>query len=277
MSAETPQQTDSVDTPTLPESCPLDKLYRKRVAQGRDLTVLIADWNLERGSGKTTLALQLAAHFDKTEEGITQDKATLSAHELMQAYTEEPTRSGIMLDEGQAGVSNRRSMSGVNEAMRKIVGMGRVEQKYLCLTAPGVHQIDKDIRNMCDVWIFVTSLGEGEMFRVRYNPFEDHQVTDSWGTIQWNADLPGPLQDTYQNMTAEKKRRLRGKGDDGDGYVPADEVEESIESAREKAERQKRNELIRKIYSENDEFTQQKLADTIGLSRSRIGDILSES
>jgi hypothetical protein len=29
--------------PTLPEDCPLGKLYRKRVAQNRDLTVLVSD------------------------------------------------------------------------------------------------------------------------------------------------------------------------------------------------------------------------------------------
>jgi len=157
------------DAPALPEDCPLGKLYRKRVAQGRDLTVLVADWNLERGSGKTTLALRLAAACDRTEEGVTKDKATLSAQELTRAYTEQPVGSSLVLDEGEAAASNRRAMSGVNEALRRIVGMGRVEQKYLFLTAPGVHQVDKDIRNMCDMWVFVRKVGEAQMFRVRYN------------------------------------------------------------------------------------------------------------
>lgn len=261
--------------PELPADCPLGALHRKRVAQGRDLTVLVADWNLERGSGKTTLALRLAEAMDQTAAGMTPDKATLSAHELTEAYTSQPARSALVFDEGQAGVSNRRPMAGINGAMRKIVGMGRVEQKYLIMTAPGVHQIDKDIRNMCDVWIFVRKLGEAAMFRVKYNPFRNQERTKGWGTIEWPADLPGQLQATYEDMTAEKRRRLRGEGDDGEGYVSADEVEDSIESAREKAKRQKRDELLNQIYRNDPDMTQQQLADDVGLTRSRIADIVN--
>jgi len=267
----------SDELPTLGETNPLGKLYRKRVAQNRDLTVLIADWNLERGSGKTTLAMRLAAAMDRTDGGFNQDKATLSAQELTDAYTREPAGSALLLDEGQADASNRRAMSGVNEALRKIVGMGRVEQKYLLLTAPGVHQVDKDIRNMCDIWAFVRRVGEAQMFRVRYNPFGNHELTDDWGTLTWPGDLPGELGDTYDALTAEKRRRLRGNGDDGDGYVKADEAAQTAEQAAEKAERQKRDELLREIYQNTDGMTQQKLADSVGLSRSRIADILSES
>jgi predicted XRE-type DNA-binding protein len=263
------------DMPELPESCPLGKLHRKRVAQGRDLTVLIADWNLERGSGKTTLAMRLAEACDRTDDGMTAEKATLSAQELTQAYTEQPPRSSLVLDEGQADASNRRAMSGVNEALRKIVGMGRVEQKYLFLTAPGVHQVDKDIRNMCDVWIFVRSLGEAEMFRVRYNPFGNHELTDDWGTLTWPGDLPGDLGDIYDELTAEKRRRLRGDGDNGDGYVDADTAAEQAEQAAKQAERQTRDELLREIYENTDGMTQGELADGVGLSRSRVADILS--
>jgi len=75
--------------PELGESNPLGNLYRKRVAENRDLTVLVADWNLERGSGKTTLALRMAAAMDRTEEGVTPDKATLSPEELTESYTRE--------------------------------------------------------------------------------------------------------------------------------------------------------------------------------------------
>jgi hypothetical protein len=263
--------------PALPDDCPLGKLYRKRVAQSRDLTVLIADWNLERGSGKTTLAMRLAAATDRTDSGFTNSKATLSAQELTEAYTREPPGSALLLDEGQADASNRRAMSGVNEALRKIVGMGRVEQKYLFLTAPGVHQVDKDIRNMCDVWVFVRKLGEAQMFRVRYNPFGGHELTDDWGTLTWPGDLPTDLEDVYDELTAEKRRRLRGDGDDGDGYVPAAEAEQQAAQAAESARQQERNDLLRTMYDNSENMTQRELADAIGLSRSRVADIVSEA
>jgi predicted XRE-type DNA-binding protein len=278
--ATTDDQDDHADgppAPTLPEDCPLGKLHRKRVAQGRDLTVLVADWNLERGSGKTTLALRLAAACDRTDQGVTPDKATLDAAELTDAYTSHPTGSALVFDEAEAGVSNRRAMSGVNEAMRRIVGMGRVEQKYLFLTAPGVHQVDKDIRAMCDLWIFVRELGEAQMFRVRYNPFGDHALTDDWGTLRWSGDLPGPLSDTYDRLTQQKRRRLRGEGGDGEGYVDAGDAAERAEEAAEEARRQKRDELLEQMYRNTDGMTQGELAEAVGLSRSRVADIVSGS
>ena len=259
-----------------PDDCPLGKLYRKRVAQNRDLTVIVSDWNLERGSGKTTLALRLAQAADRTDEGVTREKASLNAEELTEAYTSKPKGSSLVFDEAEAGISNRRAMSGVNEAMRKIVGMGRVEQKYLFLTTPGVHQIDSDIRAMADIWILVREVGRAQMYRVRFNPFEGQALTDNWGILRWDDERPGPLEDTYAQLTRDKKAALRGEGDDGAGYVDAAEVEKTAEEAAKKAERQKRDELLRQIYTQNDDMTQQELADSVGLSRSRIGDILSD-
>jgi hypothetical protein len=268
---------DHAEAPTLSEDCPLGKLHRKRAAQGRDLTVLVADWNLERGSGKTTLAMRLAAAMDQTEDGFTAEKATLSAEELTDAYTREAPQSSLLLDEGQAAASNRRAMSGINEAVRQVVGMGRVEQKYLLLTAPGVHQVDKDIRNMCDVWVFVRRLGEAQMFRVRYNPFGGHELTDDWGTLNWPGDLPGRLEAIYDDLTAEKRRRLRGEGQDGQGYVDSDTAADRAEEAAAEAERQTRDQLLHQMYENTEDMTQRELADAVGLSRSRVADILSEA
>lgn len=259
---------------TFPEDCPLGKLYRKRVAQNRDLTVIVSDWNLERGSGKTTLALRLAQAADRTDEGITPEKATISAEALSEAYTSQPEGSALLLDEAEAGISNRRAMSGVNEAMRRMVGMGRVEQKYVFMTTPGVHQIDADIRAMADCWVLVREVGRAQMYRVRFNPFEGNALTDNWGILRWPDARPAETEQTYQKLTEDKRAALRGEGEDGEGYVEAGEAAKSAEKAAETAERQKRDELIRQIYSQNDDMTQQKMADSVGLSRSRVADIL---
>jgi hypothetical protein len=114
------------------------------------------------------------------------------------------------------------------------------------------------------------------MYRVRFNPFEGQALTDNWGILRWDDERPGPLEDTYKQLTKDKRAALRGEGDDGAGYVDAAEVEKTAEEAAKKAERQKRDELLRQIYTQNDDMTQQELADSVGLSRSRIGDILSD-
>jgi hypothetical protein len=260
---------------TYPDDCPLGKLYRKRVAQGRDLTVIVSDWNLERGSGKTTLALRLAQAADRTDAGITPDKATISAEALADAYTSQPEGSALLLDEAEAGISNRRAMSGVNEAMRQVVGMGRVEQKYLFLTTPGVHQIDADIRAMADIWALVREVGRAQMYRVRFNPFAGNALTDDWGILRWPDARPAETEPTYRELTRQKRAALRGEGDEGGGYVDAADARQTAQEAAEAAERQKRDELLRQIYTQNDDMTQQDLADSVGLSRSRVADILS--
>jgi hypothetical protein len=130
---------------------------------------------------------------------------------------------------------------------------------------------------MCDIWLFVRELGSAQMFRVRYNPFGQHELTDDWGTLRWPADLPNGLQDVYDELTAEKRRRLRGQGGDGQGYVEADAAEERAEKRAKDAKREKRDELIQTIYESNEKMTQQDLADSVGMSRSRIADIVAEA
>jgi len=88
--------------------------------------------------------------------------------------------------------------------------------------------------------------------------------------------LPGGLEETYRELTAEKKRRLRGNGEDGAGYVAAEEAQKSVKQARKETERQTRDEMLREIYANAEGMTQQKLADAVGLSRSRVADILTE-
>jgi DNA-binding transcriptional regulator LsrR (DeoR family) len=68
---------------------------------------------------------------------------------------------------------------------------------------------------------------------------------------------------------------MRGNGDDGQGYVSADEAAESRKEAKQEAERQTRDAIIAEIYESNDDMTQKQLADSVGLSRSRVADILS--
>lgn len=272
----TTEPAEQDDDPILPADCPLTRLHRKRIAQNRDLTIFISDWNLERGSGKTTLALRLAAALDRTDEGITPDRATLSARELTRAYVEQPLGAALLFDEAEGDVSNRRSTSTVNEAVRKIVSMGRVEQKYLLFTAPGVHFVDKDVRAMCDLWIFTREVGEAQMFRVGYNPFGGKVLTYDWGTLTWSRGLPGELEATYRALTQEKRRRLRGEGDDGDGFVDASDAREEADRAEDRGRRQKRDEMIRDMYENDPDLTQKKLGDLVGLSRSRIADILTD-
>ena len=55
------------------------------------------------------------------------------------------------------------------------------------------------------------------------------------------------------------------------------ETSDSMDETAEDARRQKRDDMIQQMYENTESMTQQELADAVGLSRSRIGDILSQS
>jgi len=79
---------------------PLSETYHSRVAQNQDFSVIVSDHHNRRGTGKTVLSLKLAAAMDRTEEGLTSEKVSLSPEELAAAYIDQPRGSALVLDEG---------------------------------------------------------------------------------------------------------------------------------------------------------------------------------
>jgi predicted XRE-type DNA-binding protein len=245
----------------------LYRFYQKRVKQDRDLTVLITDDANERGTGKTTLALKLAAFFDRTKEGMTKEKATLNAEEIEEAYTEHPKGSSLILDEAEEGLSKYRASSNINKAMRDLISQGRLLQKYTIFTAPYSGAIDNDLKALFDVWILVQKRGKGKVNYCNYNSYRDHPLYTQKESIWW-SDIDDPqLTEVYEYLADEKDRRLRGKEEN--------EEEEEQDIPRE-VRQEVRNELIEDMY-ENDGMTQGEIGELVGLSRSRIADIIKNA
>lgn len=249
----------------------LEDVYERRVKQDRDLVVLITDDNNDRGTGKTTLALQLASWMDRTDEGMISEKATLDPHPLIQAYTEQPKGSGLVLDESEVGMDKYAAGSGTNSAIRELVSMGRVEEKYTVLNAPGDHLVDNDLKSLVDVWILVKRRGLGQVYRMGWNPHGNHKMTKGLGTIEWDPIEPDTgLKEVYDYLTKKKKERLRGEDDEG--YIKRSEAREMVEAAREEAAQEKRDEMIRELAGTD--LTQSDIADVAGISASRVSQIL---
>jgi predicted XRE-type DNA-binding protein len=78
----------------------------------------------------------------------------------------------------------------------------------------------------------------------------------------------------YDYLTEEKMAHLRGERDGSSQRIPASEVGEMIENAKEEASTETRNQLLRTFYDELD-LTQSELAEGVDLSRSRVADILT--
>ena len=244
----------------------LEAFYQKRVKQDRDVTILITDDSNERGTGKTTLALKLASFMDRTQEGITSGKTTLSASRLEKAYKEYPKGSSLILDETEAELSKYRASSGINKAIRDLISMGRVLEKYTIFTAPASGVIDNDLKSLFGLWILVQRRGKGIVHYCDYNPYKGHPLFKKKEPIEWTDIQDNDLQAVYEELAEEKEKRLSDR----------EEEENEEEEIPEEVQKEARNNLIVRLY-ENDSFTQQDIAEAVGLSRSRVGDILSKA
>jgi len=266
----------SVETNELPDGYPFTKLYRKRVAESQDLAIIVSDHQNRRGTGKTVFSLKLASLMDRTEEGITENKVAVGPEDLVDSYMQEPKGSALVLDEAEAGLSKYEAASAVNRAMRELVSMGRIQEKYLVLNLPASSELDRDLKALCDFWFMVQQKGIALGHHLNWNPYSEEPRTPKTETWEW-TDIPEgtDLREVYDYLTSEKLAHLRGERDGSSQRIPAGEVSAMIETEREEAEIAKRNELVTRFYNDLD-VTQQELADSVGLSRSRLADIVSE-
>jgi hypothetical protein len=265
----------NVEENSLPDDYPFTKLYRKRVANNQDLAVLVSDHQNRRGTGKTILSLKLAALMDRTDDGLTKEKVAIDPDELTEAYIELPKGSALVLDEAEAGLSKYEAASAVNRAMRELVSMGRIREKYLVLNLPASSELDRDLKALCDFWFMITAKGRAIGHHLRWNPYSEEPRTPKTEPWEWSdIDTDDPVREVYDYLTEEKMAHLRGERDGSSQRIPASEVGEMIENAKEEASTETRNQLLRTFYDELD-LTQSELAEGVDLSRSRVADILT--
>lgn len=275
-------------TNPFPEQHPLHDLYEKRVRQEQDLAVIISDYHSRRGTGKTIASLQLGEGMDQSG-GLTTGKATVEPEELRNAYFKQPTRSSLVLDEGELGVSNREAMTTVNKELRKILSIGRVEQKYLIINTPDIDFLDKDIIKLCDVWILMLRKGVGLVHFLEQNPYASGNSTlrPKKGIIQFDDVAKDTrLRDVYNHLTAQKKGHIRGES--GESFIKMSEHQEKLQEAREDARQEMRNELLQNVWNglgtmddddlakvdRFDGITQTQLAEAVGLSQQQISKLV---
>lgn len=278
--------TDAPDIPErswknpFPEGHPLHDLFHRRVSNNQDLVILIDDYHARRGTGKTVASLQLAHGMDQNG-GLTWDNVSMSAEEIRNCYYQLPERSGLVFDEGEVGASNREAMTKSNRALREIVSMGRVEEKYVVVNTPSIGFIDKDIRLLADVWILMLAKGIGLIHYFERQPYAQQGsgklLTPKKGLIHFKDIQTGtPLRNVYNKLTREKKDRIRGS--EGEGFITISEHKEELEKAREQARREQRNEDIYSFYShpEHEEVSQRTIGEAIGLSQQQVANVVRE-
>lgn len=260
----------------------LHELFEDAISEERDVLIIVDDFLGRRGTGKTDLTLQLIDGMDQTAAGITSSKATLQPEELRNAYTGEQLRSGLAFDEGEYGASNRDAMTLTNKAIREVVSMGRVEQKYVVINAPIKGFIDRDLQKLADAWISVVRKGLALVHQLKWEAYSEQLLTPKKQWLEWDAIPRGTqLREVYNELDAEKKKRLRREGEKE--YYTAQEVAERERKAREDARMEMRNSVIQRIMTHpeiqelvDDRILQQRMvAEAVDLDPSRVSQIIN--
>lgn len=262
----------------------LHDLYGDVVRENRDLVIVLDDILARRGTGKTIASCQLGHGMDQTPEGLTKEKATIHPEELHNAYTSQPKRSALILDEGEYGISNRDAMTKTNKKLREIMSMGRVEEKYVIINAPSKSFLESDIKKLADVWISVVRKGLALVHWLYFETYSEQLLTPK---MQWFEfeDVPKGTQvrEVYNHLTKEKRDILDGQ--DGNEYIPVSEHQEKLRQAREEARVDQRNEIIQNLFnhpeiqdaSRNERVLNQRvMGEASGLDQSQVSRILNE-
>lgn len=255
----------------------LGDLFEDVVSEQRDLIIVIDDFFGRRGTGKTVASLQLASAMDQTDEGITWEKCSLSPEEVRNAYRQQPQRSGLVFDEGEVGASNRNPMSNTNRALREIMSMGRVEQKYLVVNAPVRGFIDKDILKLADVWISMVRRGAGVAHWLKWETYSNNLLNQREQWIEFD-DIPTgtELRRIYNRLTKEKRDRMDGEESN---FIPASEHKKKVKKETKKQAKKTRNKVIRSLWNhpevqESNDISQRVIGEATGINQSRVSQIL---
>lgn len=278
--AETPDIPDQQWTNPFAEGTYLYELYDEVVRENRDLIIIIDDFYGRRGTGKTIASLQLANGMDQTPQGVTWSKASLEPEEIRNAYADEALRSGLVLDEGEVGASNRQAMSRTNQALREIMSMGRVEEKYVVVNTPIKGFIDQDLLKLADVWISMVRKGLGLVHRLKWETYSEQLLTPAKQWIEFqDVERGTDLREVYNKLTREKRKRI--DGEDGQEFIPAEEHQEQLQKARDQARQDTRDELIRGLFNhpevQETALSQRMVGEAAGVSQSTISNILQNT
>lgn len=250
--------------------------FLNRLVTGRDMNVIITAGG-ETGVGKTTLAAALAMMMD--QHGWTFDKAAVADPiKYDQKYDEVPPGSVLILDEAEKAADARQGQRKEIVELTQSFATKRYKQVFSILTAPSKSWIDKRLGgDSADYWIQCqqTDLGrikgKASIYRMKENEHGNDNYSKFVEFIEWpNLDWDNE----YQKLD-ERKVELLESDEETHSWVHRDEFDEKLERAKREAKREKRNELIKRLYSSPD-ISQTEIANAVDISQSQVSKIANQ-
>lgn len=191
-------------------STPLHHLAVERMAEGRDLKIIITAEDSQTGVGKTTLAGWLSINWTWMFSGrkwTTEELATLSPDEYFFMTRGLPEGSVILVDDAEE-LDARRSMQNMNVKFSWWWMLMRLKQIFTILTLPSPASIDSRLEELADVWINVTRRGQGLCHDIGVNSYGNRNITtEKVHTIEF----PNIAEHTEMQKLTEMKREKMDK------------------------------------------------------------------
>jgi len=246
----------------------LQQLYERRRRDGRTLLCIIIARDAATGTGKTTLACQLARDWDT--HGWTADRATLDPGTYIEQYIDDdtPSQSVLLLDEAEQAADNRRSMSGQNVKLSHLWATMRFREIYSIITLPSASMLDKRLKELADLNIVVHNRGTAVAYKTKIDDHTGEYRAKRLCRLRWD-----PMDDDpeYQKLTDKKAKRMKNYAQT---FAYGDDQDDDQPDPKE-AKRDYRRQVIERMSAGG--WTQQEIADAlpdIG-NRSTISKILN--
>lgn len=262
----------------------LGREIRKAIADDFDAKIIITSHNSKPGLGKTTLAIMMAHAWDP-HGWSAEEKAFMQAYEFHNKYMEAPEGSVLLFDEIENEADNRRSMSGKNVNLTQMLATQRFRNIVSIYTLPTVSMLDNRMMELADYWINVMKRGEAHPYKIYVNDY-DGTVSRKWigqpeagaegEKLRWSEPERGTQayrDKRYLDSMKEDHAHLERE------YVPQTDVQKQVEQAREEAQRERRDTIIRSLMAHNDvKAGAGTIADLEGVdvSRPRVHQIVNE-
>jgi hypothetical protein len=257
---------------------PFFQQVAKRKAQGRDAKIIVTADHGATGVGKTSCAVFLAVALDTSQQGFdAREQATLDVPRFMQLYDEVAKGSSLILDEAEQ-IDSRRAMSNENIDAAFTWQTRRVNEIVGILTLPDPDDIDSRMEKLADYWVNVEARGTARVYEKRIHRIKRSVYYKTLQTIKW------PNMDNHPDYRtlAQLKEGMIDDKDSEDNYIRKSKHDELVEEAVKEAQREQRDELIRKFANLRiTDLSNQRpgglkyddIGKPFGLSGQRIGQI----
>lgn len=207
----------------LDESMRLNQLALKRMADNRDLKILITASDSETGVGKTTCAGWLALNWTwmfSEQHWTADDFATVNPYEYFKLVPDVKPGTVLLVDDAEE-LDSRRSMQDLNVKFSWWWELMRLKQLFTIITLPSPASIDSRLEELADVWINITRRGRGLAHDIGVHDYGSRGVyTEKVHQIEFPDVSEHPAMEALQEMKEEKmaeyEREANEEMSDGD-------------------------------------------------------------